>query len=153
MKLFFVYFMHITLQNYSYARRISKNMKKEFSITVFHQKSTLLNILTIIFELCAIFFLVQSLLNIGSANWNLPLALAMNCIAITLNMVQIRKKRESSQADEQDVLSLLFLNLFLLPFDESGGTKSYHHLYKGPYSLQAAKSAASTPCVPKLPHA
>ena len=66
-------------------------------ILAFGKKMTLLNILSIIFLLGAVFFLVQSILNLfpdGHANWYLPLALGMNCIAIFLNLAQMRKNRK-----------------------------------------------------------
>ena len=66
-------------------------------ILTFYKKFTCLNILTIIFELGAVFFLVQSLMGLfpdGHANWYLPLALGLNCIGILLNIAQIRKNRK-----------------------------------------------------------
>lgn len=72
-------------------------------ILAFCKKVTLLNILTIILLLSAVFFLVQSILNLfpdGHANWYLPLALGLNCIAVSLNMVQMRKNRKDDQNKE-----------------------------------------------------
>ena len=72
-------------------------------ILAFCKKATGLNILTIIFELGAVFFLVQSILNLfpdGHANWYLPLALGLNCIALFLNMAQIRKNRKDDRTNE-----------------------------------------------------
>lgn len=70
-------------------------------ILAFYKKMTCLNILTIIFELGAVFFLVQSILGLipdGHANWCLPLALGLNCIAIFLNTAQIRKNRKADES-------------------------------------------------------
>lgn len=64
-------------------------------ILAFCKKVTGLNILTIIFELGAVFFLVQSIVGVfpdGQINWYLPLALGLNCIALFLNLAQIRRK-------------------------------------------------------------
>lgn len=69
-------------------------------ILAFYKKVTCLNILTIIFELGAVFFLVQSLLGLfpnGQVNWYLPLALGLNCIAIFLNLAQQRKNKKSDK--------------------------------------------------------
>ena len=68
-----------------------------FFILAFCKKVTGLNILTIIFEIGAVFFLVQSILGLfpgGRANWYLPLALGLNCVALFLNLIQIRKNRQ-----------------------------------------------------------
>lgn len=65
-------------------------------ILAFCKKATSLNILTIILELGAILFLIQAILGLfpdGSANWFLPLALTLNCIAIFINLAQIRKNK------------------------------------------------------------
>lgn len=51
--------------------------------------------LIVVLELCAIFFLVQSLLNVypeGESNWYLPLALGLNAIALFLSAAQRRKQ-------------------------------------------------------------
>ncbi|MGN1136197.1 MAG: hypothetical protein ACI4SF_08270 [Oscillospiraceae bacterium] len=69
----------------------------------FSKKMTCLNILTVIFELGAVFFLVQSLLGLfpdGQVNWYLPLAMVLNCIAIFLNLAQQRKNRKSDKTDK-----------------------------------------------------
>ena len=71
-------------------------------ILAFCKKVTGLNILTIIFELGAVFFLVQAILGLfpdGHANGYLPLALRLNCIALFLNLAQIRKNRKDSRTD------------------------------------------------------
>ena len=68
-------------------------------ILAFCQKATGLNILTIIFELAAVFFLVQALLGLfpdGYANWCLPLALLFNCIGVFLNQAQVWKNRKNN---------------------------------------------------------
>ena len=60
--------------------------------------------LTILFELGAIFFLVQSILTVfpeGEANWYLPLALGLNCIALLFNLTAIRqRKRDTTENGE-----------------------------------------------------
>ena len=68
-------------------------------ILAFCKKVTLLNILTIILLLGAVFFLVQSILNLfpdGHTNWCLPLAQGLTCIALFLNLAQIRKNRKDN---------------------------------------------------------
>lgn len=65
-------------------------------VLAFWKKTTCLNILTLLFELGAFFFLVQSILTVfpeGESNWYLPLALGLNCIALFLNAVQRKKNR------------------------------------------------------------
>ena len=59
----------------------------------FWKKATFLNVLAFLFELGAVFFLVQSILTVipeGESNWYLPLALGLNCIALFLNAAQRR---------------------------------------------------------------
>ena len=66
-------------------------------VLAFWKKATLLNLLTLLFELSAIFFLVQSMLSVfpkDESNWYLPLALGLNCVALFLNAAQKRKSRE-----------------------------------------------------------
>ncbi|MCI7795509.1 MAG: hypothetical protein MR528_04335 [Lachnospiraceae bacterium] len=67
----------------------------------FWKKATFLNVLAFLFELGAVFFLVQSILTVipeGKSNWYLPLALGLNCSALVLNAAQRRKqKREGRQ--------------------------------------------------------
>lgn len=78
-------------------------------ILAFCQKATGLNILTIIFELGAVFFLVQAILGLfpeGYANWCLPLALGLNCIALFLNLAQIRKNKKNYQQQESHACDL-----------------------------------------------
>ena len=61
------------------------------------KKAACLHILTLLLELGAVFFLVQSMLTVfpdGHSNWYLPLALGLNCIALFLNAAQ-RKARQS----------------------------------------------------------
>ena len=65
-------------------------------VLAFWKNAAGLHILTILFELGAVFFLVQSMLRVfpgGHPNWYLPLALGLNCIALFLNAVQQRKNR------------------------------------------------------------
>lgn len=72
-------------------------------ILSFSKKLTGLNILTIIFELGAVFFLVQSILGLfpdGHANWYLPLALGLNCVALFLNITQQRKQQRKEELKE-----------------------------------------------------
>ena len=55
-------------------------------------------ILTMLFELGAVFFLVQAMLNSFSddrSKWYLPLAMLLNCIAVSLNAVQQKKKKNA----------------------------------------------------------
>lgn len=69
-------------------------------ILAFCKKTTRLNILTIIFELGSIFFLVQAILDLfpdGHTNWCLPLALGLNCIAAFLNAGGQRKQQEKTE--------------------------------------------------------
>ena len=69
-------------------------------ILAFCKKATGLNILTIIFQLGAVFFLVQAILGLfpdGHANWYLPLALGLNCIALFLNLAQMRKNNRTNE--------------------------------------------------------
>ena len=63
----------------------------------FWKKATCLNVLTLLFELGAVFFLVQSILTVlpsHESNWYLPLALGLNCIALFLNSAQRRKNKK-----------------------------------------------------------
>lgn len=64
-------------------------------VLAFCKKMTRMNKLTILFELGAVFFLVQSIFNTfpdHHSNWYLPLALALNCIALFLNAAARHKK-------------------------------------------------------------
>ena len=48
-------------------------------------------------ELCAVFFLVKSVIVVfpeGWSNWYLPLALALNCVALFLNAAHLRKNKK-----------------------------------------------------------
>ena len=68
-------------------------------VLAFWKYATCLNVLTLLFELGAVFFLVQSVIAVfpeGWSNWYLPLALALNCGALLLNAAQRRKDRESA---------------------------------------------------------
>lgn len=72
-------------------------------VLAFCKKVTRLNIFTIIFELGAVFFLVQSMLNgflEHRVNWYLPMALLLNCIGLLLNNIQLRKKKNSTDAKD-----------------------------------------------------
>lgn len=65
-------------------------------VLAFWKNATCLNALTLLLELGAVFFLVESILTViptGSANWYLPLALGLNCIALFLNTAQSRKNQ------------------------------------------------------------
>lgn len=71
-------------------------------ILAFARKVTFLNILTIIFLLGAVFFLVQSILGLvpdGHANGYLPLAQGLTCIALFLNLAQMRKNKKGNAND------------------------------------------------------
>lgn len=60
------------------------------------EKATCLNMLTLLFELGAVFFLVQSMLSVfpdGPSNWYLPLTLGLNAIALFLNAAQRMKNK------------------------------------------------------------
>ena len=63
-------------------------------ILAFWKKSDKTLVVMIVLELAAVYFLVQSVLTVipeGEANWYLPLALGLNCIALFLNGVYRRK--------------------------------------------------------------
>ena len=63
-------------------------------ILAFWKKSDKTLVVTIVLELAAVYFLVQSVLTVipeGEANWYLPLALGLNCIALFLNEIHRRK--------------------------------------------------------------
>ncbi|MGN0293753.1 MAG: hypothetical protein ACI4D3_07105 [Lachnospiraceae bacterium] len=72
-------------------------------ILAFCKKVTLLNILSIIFLLGAVFFLMQSILGLfpdGHANGYLPLAQTLTCVALFLNLAQMRKNRKNDRTNE-----------------------------------------------------
>lgn len=82
--------------------RLKKQGEREYEEKIFYpglcagvlKKATCLNIVTLLFELGAVFFLVQSMLTVflkGKSNWYLPLALGLNCVGLFLNTVQQRK--------------------------------------------------------------
>ena len=63
-------------------------------ILTFWKKSDKTLVVMIVLELAAVYFLVQSVLTVipeGEANWYLPLALGLNCIALLLNEIHRRK--------------------------------------------------------------
>ena len=65
-------------------------------VLAFWKKTDRANVLILVVELGAVFFLVQSILTVfpeGKSNWYLPLALGLNCIALFLNGVQRRKQQ------------------------------------------------------------
>ena len=67
------------------------------------EKATFLNVMTLLLEPGAVFFLIQSMLTVipvGSSSWYLPLALGLNCIALFLNAVQQRKQQRKEKAKE-----------------------------------------------------
>lgn len=73
-------------------------------VLAFWKKATCLNVLTLLLELGAVFFLVQSVLTIipeGEANWYLPLALGLNCVALFLNAAQQRKQQRKEKAKNE----------------------------------------------------
>ncbi|MGM9596712.1 MAG: hypothetical protein ACI3XO_02745 [Eubacteriales bacterium] len=66
-------------------------------VLAFWKKATWLNVLTLLLELGAVFFLVQSILTAipdGKANWYLPSALVLNCVAVFLNTAELRKNKK-----------------------------------------------------------
>ena len=68
-------------------------------VLAFWKNVTFLHVLTLLFELGAVFFLVQSILTVipeGNSNWYLPLALGLNCIALFLNAAQRRKDQKDA---------------------------------------------------------
>ena len=70
-------------------------------VLAFWKKATCLHILTLLLELGAVFFLVQSILTVfpeGKPNWYLPLALGLNCVALFLNAIQRRKQQGKEKA-------------------------------------------------------
>ncbi|MGN1019041.1 MAG: hypothetical protein ACI4O7_01600 [Aristaeellaceae bacterium] len=61
----------------------------------FWDRTTGLRVLTLLLLLGAVFFLVQSMLTVipgGQANWYLPVALGLNCAAVFLNTVSLRRR-------------------------------------------------------------
>lgn len=69
-------------------------------VLAFWKNATCLNVLTLLLELGAVFFLVQSILTVipeGNPNWYLPLALGLNCIALFLNGAQRRKQKKEDE--------------------------------------------------------
>ena len=69
-------------------------------VLAFWKKATGLNILALLFELGAVFFLVQSMLAVfpeGESNWYLTLALGLNCVALFLNAAQRRKQKREDE--------------------------------------------------------
>ena len=69
-------------------------------VLAFWKKATCLNVLTLLFELGAVFFLVQSILTVfpeGQSNWYLPLALGLNCVALFLNAAQRMKNKRKHE--------------------------------------------------------
>ena len=72
-------------------------------VLAFWKNATCLNVLTLLFELGAVFFLVQSILTVipeGKSNWYLPLALGLNCVALFLNAAQRRKQNRKDESKE-----------------------------------------------------
>lgn len=68
-------------------------------VLAFWEKTDRANILTLLLELGAVFFLVQSILTLfpeGESDWYLPLALGLNCIALFQNAIQRRKNRKDA---------------------------------------------------------
>lgn len=66
-------------------------------VLAFWKKATCLNVLTLLFGLGAVFFLVQSILTVfpeGESNWYLSLALGLNCVALFLNTAQQRNNKK-----------------------------------------------------------
>ena len=68
-------------------------------VLAFWKRTTCLNVLTLLCELGAVFFLVQSVIAVfpeGWSNWYLPLTLALNCVALLLLAVQRRKNQKDA---------------------------------------------------------
>ena len=64
-------------------------------VLAFWKRAGWMHALTLLLELGAIFFLVQSMCSVfpkGEANWYLPLALGLNCVALLLNLTAIRQR-------------------------------------------------------------
>lgn len=69
-------------------------------VLAFWKKATCLHVLTLLLELGAVFFLVQSILTVfpeGESNWYLPLSLGLNCIALCLNAAQRKKQKKEDE--------------------------------------------------------
>ena len=69
-------------------------------VLTFWKRATCLNVLTLLFELGAVFFLVQSILTVipeGKSSWYLPLALGLNCVALFLLAIQRRKQKREDE--------------------------------------------------------
>ena len=69
-------------------------------VLAFWKKTDRANVLMIIAELGAVFFLVQSMLTVfpeGESNWYLPLSLGLNCIALCLNAAQRKKQKKEDE--------------------------------------------------------
>ena len=69
-------------------------------VLAFWKKATCLHVLTLLLELGAVFFLVQSMLTVfpeGESNWYLPLSLGLNCIALCLNAAQRKKQKKEDE--------------------------------------------------------
>ena len=72
-------------------------------VLAFWEKATCLNVLTLLLELGAAFFLVQSILAVfpeGKPGWYLSLALGFNCVALFLNAAQRRKQKRKDESKE-----------------------------------------------------
>ena len=67
-------------------------------VLAFWKRASWMHALTLLFELGAIFFLVQSILSVfpeGKVNWYLPLALGLNCVALLFNLTAIRQRKRN----------------------------------------------------------
>lgn len=72
-------------------------------VLAFWKNATCLHVLTLLLELGAVFFLVQSILTVfpeGKPNWFFPLALGLNCVALFLNAAQRRKQKRKDESKE-----------------------------------------------------
>ena len=72
-------------------------------VLAFWKKATCLHVLTLLFELGAVFFLIQSILAVfpeGKSSWYLPLALGLNCVALFLNAIQRRAQQRMDEPRE-----------------------------------------------------
>ena len=69
-------------------------------VLAFWKRTDRANVLMLIAELGAAFFLVQSMLTVfpeGESNWYLPLSLGLNCIALCLNEAQRKKQKKEDE--------------------------------------------------------
>ncbi len=96
----------------------------------FLQKPIGLHVLTLLLELGAVFFLVQSILNVfpeGQSNWYLPLALGLNCAALFLNAAKRRGREWKAKPERNRRIAIGCGLTAAVCF----GIVSYGHFYRG----------------------